>query len=186
MFAHSVLKGSLDDVRQVRRVLHRSGQEGAQAWRELQGATAGWLRDQSITTASDQAGTRIVSAAKLDKAIRTLDSDGKLEFVFGRKGAQTLRDLRDAAQWVKTAPPEAAINYSNSAWTLLGAFGDVASMGVSGAPVPAVTIGRMAFKYVKDAKLRRRISDALDNAQKQAPNNKPGAPIQAPGPNNLQ
>lgn len=185
VFAHSILKGSLDDVRQVRRVLHRSGPQGMQAWRELQGQTAAWLRDQATTTATDGAGTRIVSPAKLDKLIKDLDADGKLEFIFGKKGAQTLRDLRDVAQWVKTAPPEAAVNYSNSAWTLLGAFGDVATMGTFGAPVPAVTIGRMAFKYVKDAKLRRRIEEALNDAQRKAPNNKPGDPIQAPGPQSI-
>ena len=174
VFSHSVLKGSLDDVRQVRRVLQRSGEEGQQAWRELQGSAAGWLRDRSTTTATDSAGQRVVSPAALDKAVRELDADGKLDFIFTKRGAQTIRDLRDAAQYVRTAPPEAAINFSNSAWTLLGAFGDVGGMGLTGVPVPAITIGRMGMKYIKDSQLRRRIEDALQDTQRQ----------QAPGQNN--
>lgn len=180
VFQHSILKGSTDGVRQVRRVLQRGGEEGAQAWRELQGATAGWLRDQAATTSTDAAGTRVISAAKLDKAIRELDADGKLDFVFGRKGAQTMRDLRDVAQWVKTAPPEAAINYANSAWTMLGAFVDAGSMGMTGVPAPLATISRLGFKYVKDAKLRRRIEDALRDAERQHAPGKNNPPKQAP------
>jgi hypothetical protein len=166
VFSHSILKGSLDDVRQVRRVLHRSGPDGQQAWHELQGATAGWIRDKATTTATDAAGTRVISPAAMDKAIRELDADGKLTFVFGKQGAQTIRDLRDVAMYVKTAPPEAAINYSNSAWTILGAFGDVASSALTGTPAPLMTMGRLGFKYVKDAKLRARMQEALNYAEK--------------------
>lgn len=182
VFNHSVLKGSLDDVRQVRRVLQRSGSDGAQAWRELQGATAGWLRDQATTSATDGAGRRVISPAALDKAIRGLDADGKLEFVFGRKGAQTLRDLRDVAQYVRTAPPEAAVNYSNTASALLAGFGDIAGAGITGVPAPVATLGRLGLKFIKDQRLRRRIEDALNDAQRQqAPGRTQPIPQQAPG-----
>jgi hypothetical protein len=176
VFQHSILKGSLDDVRQVRRVLQRSGPEGQQAWRELQGATAGWLRDTASTTATDSAGRRVISPAALDKAIRGLDADGKLQFVFGRQGAQTLRDLRDVAQYVKTAPPEAAVNYSNTASVLLAGFGDIAGAGITGVPAPIATLGRLGLKYIKDQALKRRIEDALNNAQRT-----PKTTQQAPG-----
>ena len=123
VFGHTVLQGSLDDLRNVRRVLHRSGPEGVQAWRELQGATVRWIQEQTTrTVATDARGNSVISAAGLDKAIRTLEADGKLDFIFGKKGAQQMRDLRDLAQYVKTVPPEAGVNTSNTAATLLSAF----------------------------------------------------------------
>jgi len=183
VFKHSILDGSLDDVRQVRRVLQTGGADGAQAWKELQGATLRDIRDQMTkSVATDSAGNRVISPAALDKAIRALDADGKLDFIFGKKGAQQLRDIRDLAQYVKTVPPEAAVNFSNTASTLMAGFGDIAGYGMSGAPVPVFTMGRMALKYVKDSRLRNRIQDALnESAAKQAPNNKPKTPKQAPG-----
>lgn len=167
IYSHTILKGSLDNVRIVRRVLQTAGEEGKQAWRELQGAT---LRDitekakQSV--ALDATGNRVMSASALDKAITELDADGKLDFIFGKKGAQTLRDIRELAQIAKTVPPEAAINMSNTASTLLAGFGDIAGYGVSGLPVPIMSLGRAAMGYIKDVKLRNRIQDAL-NQQRQ-------------------
>lgn len=171
---HAVLKGSLDDVRNLRRVLQRGGDEGQQAWRELQGGTLGWIKDQATrNVATDSTGNRVVQPAGLDKAIRGLDVDGRLDFIFGKRGAQQLRDLNDLAQYVKTVPPEAGINTSNTAATLLAAFADVAFTGSTGTPVPITSVARLAVKQIRDVKLRRRISDALDEAQrKQAPGKK--------------
>lgn len=169
---HAVLRGSLDDVRNVRRVLQRSGSDGEQAWRELQGGTLAWIKDQATkSVATDAAGNRVISAAGIDKAIRELDRDGRLDFVFGKLGAQKLRDLNDLAKYVKTVPPEAGVNTSNTAATLLAAFGDIALSGATGAPAPIMTAARIAVRNIRDAKLRRRISDALDEIR----------PLQAPG-----
>ena len=181
---HSVLDGSLDDVRTVRKVLQTGGEAGQQAWRELQGATLRHIRDEATkSVALDSAGNRVLSPAALDKAIRALDADGKLDFVFGKKGAQQLRDINELAQIAKTVPPEAAINMSNTATTLLSAMGDIAGYGMSGAPVPVFTLGRMALKHIKDVKLRQRIGDALNELPaKKAPNNAPGTPGIDPAP----
>jgi hypothetical protein len=182
VFHHTILKGTLDDVRNVRRVLQRSGADGSQAWRELQGATIRWIRDEATKDiATDASGNRVVSPAALDKAIRALDHDGRLEFVFGKKGAQQLRDINDLAQYVKTVPPEAAVNTSNTVATLLAAFGDVAISGTTGTPAPVITAARLALRHIKDVKLRNRINDALNEAQrKQAPGQSKPA-VQAPG-----
>lgn len=170
---HAVLKGSLDDVRNLRRVLHRGGSDGAQAWRELQGATAGWIKGEATKgVASDASGNRVISPAGLDKAIRALDHDGRLDFVFGKKGAQQMRDINDLAQIARTVPPEAAINTSNTAATLLAAFADAGFISSTGGtlPVPVVSMARVIRQQVKDKALRRRIEDALNDLQrKQAP-----------------
>lgn len=182
VFDHAILKGSLDDVRNVRRVLQRSGADGAQAWRELQGSTATWIRDQAAkNSATDSLGNRVVSVDGLDKAIRTLDADGRLDFVFGKQGAQRMRDIRDLAQIARTVPPEAAVNTSNTAATLLAGFVDVGSSSLSGVPLPIATMVRIVRQHVKDGALRRRIEDALGDMQKRAPNNKRNAPpVQEP------
>lgn len=162
IFSHSILKGSLDDVRNVQRVLMRSGDDGKQAWRELQGATVRWIRDEATkSVAADGAGNRVLSPAALDRAIRTLDHDEKLQRIFGKEGAQRLRDINDIAQVAKTVPPEAAINFSNTATTMLTAFADLGLSGVSGVPAPLATATRLGLKHVKDRKLRKRIDEAL-------------------------
>lgn len=181
VFKHSVLDGSLDDVRTVRKVLQTGGSEGQQAWRELQGATVRHIRDEATkSVALDSAGNRVISPAALDRVVRGLDVDGRLDFIFGRQGAQRLRDIRDLAQVVRTVPPEAAVNMSNTASTLLAAFGDAGLIGMTGAPVPIVTMTRMLTRYVKDRALRQRIEDALRAPSRYAPNNRPDIPQQLP------
>ena len=185
VFDHSVLKGSLDDVTHVRDVLRSAGADGVQAWRELQGATLRHIHDEATkSVALDSAGRRAMSPAALDKTIRVLDADGKLDFIFGKKQAQQLRDIREIAQIAKTVPQEAAINFSNTATTLMSGMADIAGFGMTGAPVPLMTLGRIGAKYIKDSRLRNRINDALnEQAKKQAPNRKRNAPpVQEPPP----
>jgi hypothetical protein len=190
VFENSILRASLDDVRQVRRVLQRSGEPGQQAWKELQSATARYLQDEMTkNVATDSAGRRVVSAAALDKAVRALDADGRLDFVFGKQGAQQLRDLRDLAQYVKTVPPEAAINTSNTAATLMGVFADTGVSGMAGAPLPLVTMVRGVRQYVQDRALRRRIEEALRNADRKNRTRARSAPpvsMPAPQPQQMQ
>lgn len=171
VFSHSILRGSLDDIRNIRRVLQRDAQ-GAQAWKELQGATAGYIRDQATSNvATNASGSRVVSPAKLDRAIRELDADGRLDFIFGKRGAQTMRDINDLAQYALTVPPEAAINTSNTASTMLAAFADLGLSGASGIPVPLATAAKLARGHIKDARLRRRVEDALNDIdRRRSPN----------------
>ena len=182
VFDQTVLKGSLDDVRNVRRVLQRGGPEGAQAWRELQGQTARWVKDQAErNVATDSLGNRVVSVDALDKAVKTLDADGRLDFIFGKQAAQQMRDIRDLAQVARTVPPEAAVNTSNTASALLTGFFDIGSSSLSGMPLPLATMVRVVRQHVKDSALRRRIEDALGKLEKRAPNNKRKGPaVQEP------
>lgn len=165
VFDHSIIKGSLDDVRNTRRVLHRSGEQGQQAWRDLQGQAMQWIKEKATpSVAKDSSGNSVISAKGLDDAVKALDTDGRLDFIFGRRGAQRLRDLNDLTQYVRTVPPESAINTSNTAITL-SAFADVVFSGLTATPAPVTTAAALVLKYVKDAKLRRRILDALGDAK---------------------
>lgn len=152
---------SLDSVRQLRRLLQtKSGPDGKQAWKELQGATLRHIQDQMLKgVTTNQRGDRIVSPAQLDRAITALDKTGKLDFIFGKKGAEQLRTINDVAKTVLTAPP-GAVNTSNTATVLAGLM-DVAMTGATGVPAPIATSFKLLTGQIKDAKLKARIKKAL-------------------------
>jgi hypothetical protein len=152
--------GSLDDVRFARQILQTSGAEGRQAWKDVQGGVLQHIRDQATkNVARDVSGAEMISPAKLDAALRQLDSSGKLDFLFGKKGAEQLRTVNDLAKVMFTAPP-GTINTSNTASVLLAAM-DMAMSGTAGLPLPVASGIRMMTKHVKDRKLRAKIQDAL-------------------------
>lgn len=151
---------SLDTVRQIRRLLQTEGPKGMQAWKELQGGTLQYIKEEALrNVAPDQFGNRIVSPAQLDRVITNLDKNGKLDFVFGKKGAEQLRTINDVAKDVLTVPP-GAVNTSNTASVLAGLM-DVAISGTSGVPAPVMTSFRLMTKGIKDAKTRARVKRAL-------------------------
>lgn len=151
---------SLDTVRQVRRLLQTEGQSGMQAWRELQGGTLQYIKEEALrNVAPDQFGNRIISPAQLDRTISNLDKTGKLDFVFGKKGAEQLRTINEVAKNVLTVPP-GTVNTSNTASVLAGLM-DVAISGTSGVPAPVMTSLRLMTKSIKDSKTRARVKRAL-------------------------
>lgn len=151
---------SLDTVRQIRRLLQTEGPKGMQAWKELQGGTLQYVKEEALrNVASDQFGNRIVSPAQLDRVITQLDKSGKLDFVFGKKGAEQLRTINDVAKDVLTAPP-GAVNTSNTAGVLAGMM-DIAISGTAGVPAPIMTSFRLMTKGIKDAKTRAKVRQAL-------------------------
>ena len=155
-----VRHGSLDDVRFARQILQTSGAEGIQAWKDIQGGVLQNIRDHATrNVARDVSGAEMISPAKLDLAIRQLDTSGKLDFIFGKKGADQLRTVNDLAKVMFTSPP-GAINTSNTASVLLAAM-DMAMSGTAGLPLPIASGMRMMAKHVKDRKLRAKIQDAL-------------------------
>jgi hypothetical protein len=153
-------RGSLDDMRFARKVLQTGGEDGKQAWKEIQGAALRDIRDSATkNVARDSAGNEVISASGLDKAIKRLDSEGKLDYLFGKKGGEQLRAVNDLAKVMFTSPP-GAINTSNTASVLLAAM-DMAISGSAGMPLPVMSGLKMLIKNVRDRKLRAKITDAL-------------------------
>lgn len=151
---------SLDTVRQVRRLLQTEGPNGQQAWKELQGGTLKFLRDEATKgVGRDEFGNAVLSPGQLDRVITQLDKSGKLDFVFGKKGAEQLRTINDVAKDVLTSPA-GAVNTSNTASVLAGMM-DIAISGTAGVPAPIMTSFRLMTKGVKDAKTRARVKKAL-------------------------
>ena len=160
-----IFSGSLDDMRFARKVLQTGGEEGKQAWREIQGAAIRNIRDEATKGVTrDTTGAEMISPSGLDKAIKRLDNDGKLDYLFGKRGAEQLRSLNDLSKVLFTAPP-GTINTSNTASVLLAAL-DMAISGTAGMPMPVMSGLRMLTKNVKDRKLRVRIREALQTQTK--------------------
>lgn len=152
---------SLDEMRHVRRLLQtKSGEQGKQAWREVQGGVLRHIRDEALkSVATNQRGDRVLSPAALDRIVGRLDRSGKLDFIFGKQGAEKIRVINDVAKDVATSPP-GAVNNSNTASVLAGLM-DVAVSGTAGVPIPVMTSFRLLTKSIKDAKLRARVKQAL-------------------------
>lgn len=162
---HSLFNGSMDDVRQVRRVLQAGGgEQGAQAWRELQGAGINRLRDALFPEngAQDAAGNVLPRPAALKKVVSDLDADGRLEFIYGKRGAEQIRDLADAAVDVNY---QTGANTSGTASALADEFNRRAT-GI----LKLIPGGRAAGEYLEgraqSRALRKQVSRALGEEQR--------------------
>ena len=161
VFDQSILRGSLDDVKAIRNALNQSGPNGEQAWRELQGQTIRQLKENiTANVARDVRGNPVVSPAALDKFVRNLDADGKLDYIFGKQTAQQIRDINELAKDVYTSPP-GSVNSSNTASVLLGLL-DTAVSGLSGMPLPIATTVNYGRQKLKSRKLKKNVENALN------------------------
>jgi len=121
VFNHAILKGSLDDVRAISRTLKRAGPEGQQAYRELLAQTLEHMREGITKNIQRDANDKpIVSAKQFDTIVKNLDSSGKLDYLFTKKGAEEIRNLRDTAITVYDVPQ--GINTSNTSSALTKVF----------------------------------------------------------------
>jgi hypothetical protein len=161
VFNETIMKGSLDDVRAVRKTLQTAGPKGQDAWKELQGETVKHLKDEITKNVQiDQRGNRVVSAARLDRLVNELDKDGKLEFIFGKQGAQQIRDVNDIAKDVFTSPP-GSVNHSNTASILIGLL-DTAVSGTVNLPLPVGTAIHQGVKKLKSNAMEKRVQEAVN------------------------
>lgn len=161
VFKEAMLNGSLDDVRWVRKTLQTGGDEGKQAWQDLQGATVNHIKQIATDGVSrDTRGNPVVSPAKLNKAVTELDRDGKLDFIFGKQGAQQIRDIAQYAVDTATAP-SGTVNTSNTAGVILQALDAAASAGI-GIPAPVASGIAWGKKKLQTRQARKQIGEALD------------------------
>jgi hypothetical protein len=157
VFKHSVLDGSLDDVQAIGRTLKKAGPEGEQAWSELQGQTIEHIKDQVTRNIdTDMYGNPVVSPAKYKSIVRELDQDGKLDYLFGKKGAQEIRDLLEATILVN-APLKGAVNQSNSASAFIRAMDNI-----KGSPLAKLPLVKSAADYGIRREMKKQVEEALN------------------------
>jgi hypothetical protein len=161
VFDHSIMKGSLDDVRSIGRTLKKAGPEGEQAWRELQGQTIEQMKAAVTKNIQrDEGGNPIVSPKQFDTFVKNLDADGKLDYLFGKKGAQEIRDLRDTA--ITVYSPVAGINQSNTASALTQALDRIRGSALSKLPMGVGSLYEVGAEMAEKKKLGKQVKQSLE------------------------
>ena len=92
-----------------------------------------------------------------------LDQGGKLDYLFGKRGADQLRNLNDVSKALFTVPMSAGINHSNTASAMAIVLDSIASGAATGLPLPLITVLKEGAKRVKDAKQRKAINKSIIN-----------------------
>jgi hypothetical protein len=106
----------------------------------------------------------------MHRTVRALDENGRLDVIFGKKNAQTIRDLNAILIDVVTAPPGTLINTSGTAGTLLATMTELGLTGMlTGLPIPVATGLRQIVKLKKERATKARIIDALNALPNEAP-----------------
>ena len=158
VFDHSILNGSLDDVRAIGMTLKKAGSEGQQAWKELQGQTIQYIKDQVTKNSEmDAFDNPVVSPAKFKSVITTLDQDGKLDYVFGKQGAQEIRDLYQTNMYVNK-PLKGAENTSNSSSAMISALDKIAKIRIPGVS----NIAGFAAEKGKETAIKKQIKESIN------------------------
>lgn len=157
VFKHSILDGSRDDVASLGMTLKKGGAEGQQAWKELQGQTIQHIKDKVTNSIDvDSFGNPVVSPAKFKSVINELDQDGKLDYIFGKKGAEEIRNLYDYTLNVN-APLKGAVNYSNTSSALMKALDNISVL-----PLARVIGVKQGLQKVKESQIKKQVEESVN------------------------
>lgn len=163
VFQKTILGARPSEITHIKRVLSTiPDEEGKQAWSELQGATVRHL----ITQAESGIGADnlpVISGAKLDRALRAFDQNGKLDLVMGKAAAEQIRTLNQVLKYIQSTPPLTSINNSGTARTIIALMAESAAQGAAfGVPLPIIQGAKMLRDNIKDRRTRERITQALN------------------------
>jgi hypothetical protein len=163
VFRKTILTARPSEIQHIKRVLATiPDQEGQQAWKELQGATVRHLLEKAESGIGSD-NLPVISGAKLDKAIRDFDQNGKLDQVMGVASAEQIRNLNQVLKYIQSTPPLTSINNSGTARTVAALLAESAGMGlVSGVPLPIMQGMKMLRDNVNDRRIKTRITKALN------------------------
>ncbi len=163
VFQKTILNEQPSEIQRIKRVLNMiGGDEGKQAWKELQGSTIRYLMQQAESGIGSD-NLPVISGAKLNTALKNLDRSGKLDLVLGKEAAEQVRNLNQVLQYIQSTPPLTSINNSGTARTLIALMGESFLQGATfGVPLPIIQGMQMLRKEIKDKRTRDRITDALN------------------------
>jgi hypothetical protein len=155
VFEHSIMQSDLDSLMALGRTLKKTP-NGRQAFKELQGQTIENIRSaitKNIET--DSLGQRNFNPKQFDTIVKNLDKSGKLDYMFGKSGAQEIRNLRDTAITINS--PVKGINQSNTA----SAMDKVLNKLINRIPFvgPMVEVGSEALEKQK---LTKQVQESLN------------------------
>jgi len=154
---------SRDSLAKLKALLTGSGEEGVQAWNELQGRViADIIKQTERIKAPNAKGEAPVSVAGIHKVIDHLDSSGKLDVLFSHKQATQLRELADVAKTLFTSP-NGVVNASNNRHAMLALATEIGAMAyTTGIPLPVKSLAEAAWRAGKNKKEVAKVKAALN------------------------
>ena len=159
----SLLKGSLDDVKQLFGSFERMGPAGEAIAKELRGFVAEKIKSDATSGVNrDINGRPYLSTHHLNKIITDLDKSGKLDFIFGREQADKFRTINEVTKDLQTVPV-GTTNPSGTASTLLATMAEMgAQTAMTGIPVPIAMVAKHLYGKRQTAKKLNKIQEFLD------------------------
>ena len=146
VFSHVVLDGSLEEMQTVTSLLQKGGAEGQAAYAALQGQTVQHLKNQLEKNTSGN-----LSYDGFSKAITALDREGKLDYMFGKKGRETLIELKDTLRDV-LVPIPGSINTSSSGNVVTRTLNDI---------LKKLPLAKDINQAVENQKIKKRIEQSI-------------------------
>jgi len=147
-----VFKGPGSDLKSVLATFEKMGPEGQQIIKELQGYTADKIMQEATKNVQlDVNNKPYVSTAALNKIVNELEKNGKLEMLFGKKGAERYATLKDVTKELQTVPKDTTNPSGTAASIAAMLLESGVQFGVSGIPAPVVS-GATILKNKYDAR----------------------------------
>jgi len=147
VFSHVVLDGDLDQMRTVTKLLKNGGEDGQKAYAALQGQTIQYLKDQLNKNTSGK-----LSYDAFAKALATLDKEGKLDYMFGKKGRETLTELQGTLRDALVEIP-GTVNYSNTGSVVVRALDKLAAL--------RIPLTRTIADMAKESELKKKVEQSI-------------------------
>jgi hypothetical protein len=171
VYKHIVLDGSLEEMKTVTNLLKKGGKEGQQAYKELTGFTLQRMKDLLLKK-GDESDELVLN--NFSNFVTQLDREGKLEYMYGKKGRETLLDLRQTIKDVMVKEP-GAVNYPNTGGIVLRGLEKLLKLPVK---VPGA---QTAAEFARERQYKKQLTESLQQPNQLAPkqtnknalNNKP-------------
>ena len=146
VFSHVVLDGSLEEMRTVTKLLKNGGEDGQKAYAALQGQTIQYLKDQLNKNTSGK-----LSYDAFAKTLASLDREGKLDYLFGKKGRETLTELQGTLRDALVDIP-GTVNYSNSGNVITRKLNDI---------VKKLPLAKDISQMIENQKIRKQVEQSI-------------------------
>lgn len=147
VFKHVVLDGDLDQMRTVTKLLKNGGEDGQKAYAALQGQTIQYLKDQLNKNTSGK-----LSYDAFAKTLATLDKEGKLDYMFGKKGRETLTELQGTLRDALVEIP-GTVNYSNTGSVVVRALDKLAAL--------RIPLAKTVSDIAKESELKKKVEQSI-------------------------
>jgi hypothetical protein len=159
IYDHIVVDGSLEEMRTVTQLLKKGGEEGQQAYKELTGYTLQRMKDLLLKKGDETDNIRLNN---FNNFITQLDREEKLAYMFGKKGSDTLLDLKKTINDVMVKEP-GAVNYPNTAGAVLRGLDALQNLPFK---IPGT---QTAAEFARGVQYKKQLQESLKQPNQLAP-----------------